>query len=84
MPRRPAETASGPPASDGAASAGNVPEEEAWEWTEQLHSWWWEMADMEEVDNGGLSRLVTSPAGPLKLLMCCGGGKGGGGCCFST
>ena len=74
VPHRPAETASGEPASEGTgapAEAGDVPEEEAWEWTEHQHAWWWEMADMEEVDNGGLSRLVTSPAGPLKLIMCC-------------
>jgi len=45
--------------------------EEAWEWTSQTHVWWWRIGSMDDVDNLGLSRLVTCPAaGSLKLAMC--------------
>jgi hypothetical protein len=45
--------------------------EEAWEWTSQTHVWWWRVGSMDDVDNLGLSRLVTCPAaGSLKLAMC--------------
>ena len=59
------------PAETVAAVADAGASEVAWEWTEQQHTWWWSVADMEEVDNGGLSALVTSPAGPRRLVVCC-------------
>ena len=44
---------------------------EAFEWTETVHTWWWLVGGMDDVDNLGLSRTVTSPRGELKLAMCC-------------
>ena len=67
VPRKPDSAPAGSAAEDATGST----EEETWEWSEHPHTWWWLIEDMNDVDNGGLSRVVTSPAGPLKLVMCC-------------
>ncbi|KAL3930759.1 MAG: hypothetical protein SGPRY_001403 [Prymnesium sp.] len=51
--------------SDGAADG------EEWDWKERPYAWWWLLQDFNDVDNGGLSRTVSSPRGELKLIMCC-------------
>ena len=53
-----------------AASAESSPPEESYEWTEHKYDWWWCVGSMDDVDNLGLSRVVESPKGPLKLAMC--------------
>ena len=41
---------SGATDADAVASAADAPAPEAaWDWTEQQHTWWWSVADMEEV-----------------------------------
>ena len=46
VPRKP----SGAADAEAVASAADAPAPEAaWDWTEQQHTWWWSVADMEEV-----------------------------------
>ena len=45
-------------------------EEEVFDWTQHSYGWWWAVGSMDDVDNLGLSRLVRSPLGMLKLAMC--------------
>lgn len=54
----------------GAVEAANPPDDEAYEWTDHPYGWWWRVGGMDDVDNLGLSRVVSSPKGPLKLAMC--------------
>lgn len=67
VPNRP----SGDTTTTNDTSSATIAEEEMWEWTSAPHAWWWKVGSMDDVDNLGLSRVVTSPAGPLKLAMCC-------------
>ena len=49
VPHKPSGAADAP--ADAVVSAEDSPASEvAWEWTEQQHTWWWSVADMEEVD----------------------------------
>ena len=41
-----------------------------YEWSERPHEWWWSVGSMDDVDNLGLSKVVSPPCGPLKLAMC--------------
>ena len=45
-------------------------EEETYEWNETRHTHWWRVEDVGDVDNLGLSRVVESPMGRLKLALC--------------
>eukprot|EP00964_Phaeocystis_antarctica_P049527 scaffold28730_cov70-Phaeocystis_antarctica.AAC.4 len=49
VPHKPSSAADAP--ANAVASADTPAAEVAWEWTEQQHTWWWSVADMEEVDN---------------------------------
>ena len=54
------------------ASNMDRPAADEWDWTETgPYTWWWMVGSMDDVDNLGLSRLVHSPRGLLKLVMCC-------------
>ena len=69
---------SGAADAEAVASAADAPAPEAaWDWTEQQHTWWWSVADMEEVHPRSvetlpmrppcLSRAAGWPRGWLKL-----------------
>ena len=45
--------------------------DDAYSWAEKPYTFWWMVGSMDDVDNLGLSRVVQSPRGPLKLAMCC-------------
>ncbi|KAL1528778.1 hypothetical protein AB1Y20_010105 [Prymnesium parvum] len=54
-------------AADGASTAADG----AWSWRQQPHEWWWLLQDFNDVDNGGVSPVMNSPFGPVKLVLCC-------------
>ena len=74
VPRRPSEGGAAAAEEiepvDGASAPTPAAEDTAWEWTEQRHEWWWSVGGMDDVDNLGLSKLVCSPRGRMKLAMC--------------
>jgi len=39
-------------------------------WDSARHAWWWEIADIDDLDNIGMSALVEGPAGPVRLALC--------------
>ena len=53
------------------AAAAAAVDDDHYEWTESKYTWWWMAGTMDDVDNLGLSRVVATPAGRLKLAMCC-------------
>lgn len=57
------------PASDAGADVATA--DDAYDWAEAEHQWWWLVGSMDDVDNLGLSRTVQTPRGALKLAMCC-------------
>ena len=46
---------------------------------EQVHEYWWRVADTDMFDNLGLSRVVDTPSGRMKFVICsdCGFGPFG-------
>ena len=55
---------SGAADAEAVASAADAPAPEAaWDWTEQQHTWWWSVADMEEVPRC----VETLPMRPPRL-----------------
>ena len=44
--------------------------EETLTWEQDTHQWWWSIPDIDDFSNVGLSRLVESPAGPIKIVLC--------------
>ena len=74
VPKRPSEGAAAAVEEvepvDGETAPTPAEEDTAWEWTESRYDWWWSVGGMDDVDNLGLSKLVTSPRGRMKLAMC--------------
>jgi hypothetical protein len=66
VPRKPTADTDAP----ADASADAPAAEEVWEWTDSPYEWWWMVGSMDDVDNLGLSKLVRSPQGELKLAIC--------------
>ena len=48
----------------------NSEEKETLTWEQDTHQWWWSVTDIDDFSNVGLSRLVESPVGPLKIVLC--------------
>jgi hypothetical protein len=48
----------------------NQDEEETFTWEQDRHQWWWSVPDIDDFSNVGLSRMVDSPAGPVKIVLC--------------
>ena len=76
VPHRPTAAPANAAGADGDAAAAPAAEpteptsDDAYEWTQQPYEWWWMLEDMNQIDNGGLSRVVPSPRGRIKLVMC--------------
>ena len=56
--------------SENGTSSGEPEDDEDISWSERPHTWWWRIVSMDDVDNLGLSRVVSAPCGSLKLVMC--------------
>jgi hypothetical protein len=51
-------------------NANTNPETETFTWEQDTHQWWWSVPDVDDFSNVGLSRLVESPMGPVKIVLC--------------
>ena len=68
VPHKPSGAADAPADAVASAEDALVPEV-AWEWIEQQHTWWWSVADMEEVDNDvETTPDVAKPTPPKRLI----------------
>ena len=58
---------------------GRVVADPAFTWKSESHEFWWRVEDVDDFDNVGLSRLVASPHGMIKVVLCsnCGNGPFG-------
>ena len=45
-------------------------EQETFTWEQDTHQWWWQVPDIDAFSNVGLSRLVESPVGLVKIVLC--------------
>ena len=43
---------------------------EAFNWEETVEEWWWRVADVDDFDNIGMSRVVEGPAGRVQIVLC--------------
>ena len=48
----------------------------AFTWKQESHEFWWRVEDVDDFDNVGLSRLVASPHGVIKVVLCSNCGHG--------
>ena len=44
--------------------------EEEFTWEKDTHQWWWCVPDIDAFSSVGLSRLVETPQGKIKLVLC--------------
>ena len=93
VPRRPGVTDAPVDVAGTEASASPAPEpvaavadggaaEVAWDWTEQQHTWWWSVADMEEVAAPCLS--LPTPAATPRVRGCTPAQRGARRCCSAA
>eukprot|EP00946_MAST-07B_sp_MAST-7B-sp1_P000525 g525.t1 len=70
-------TTKGSTGDGGDATSGSA--DPAFEWKDEDHEFWWLVEDVNDFDNVGLSRLVQSPHGLIKVVLCsaCGNGPFG-------
>jgi hypothetical protein len=51
-------------------------ESDKFNWESVNHTWWWEVADVDDFNNVGMSKEVEGPEARVKIVLCpeCGGG----------
>ena len=74
VPTKPVATAASSAAGGGEASSetaeGEAASDNDFLWVDRAYEYWWKVDDINDVDNAGLSRLLPSPLGEMKMVMC--------------